>query len=141
MFSYIKYIFLIIAIALMYASNYLYNSSVKRALNGEETIGTVVRHEAELSEEIGRSDFFCPIIIFTSDRNVDIKFKSPHCNNRPEHSIGDKVTVIYSPLDPRQAMIKSFMPIYMPFILSLSISIIFFFVFIGFYISSRKESH
>jgi hypothetical protein len=111
---------------LLYASVLL----VKNILflkNSASATGTVIdfhRHRGN------KFTTYAPIVTFTTADGRSFKFRSQVGGDEDDYSVGQQVTVLYSPDDPMNAEIKAFSPLWFP-VIALSVIGLFFVAFSG----------
>jgi hypothetical protein len=111
---------------LLYASVLL----VKNILflkNSASATGTVIdfhRHRGN------KFTTYAPIVTFTTADGRSFKFRSQVGGDEDDYSVGQQVTVLYSPADPLNAEIKAFSPLWFP-VMALTVIGLFFVAFSG----------
>lgn len=136
----IKYVFAIIGMALLGSALYLYMDKQAFLKKAEVTQGIVVELIRSRSK---KSATYRPVVEFTTKSGKKIEFVSSMGSNPPSYNEGENVEVIYDPINPNKADIKSFGTLYLgPLILSF-IGIFFFlfgFLTILFDLLKQKKS-
>ena len=83
-----------------------------------ETNGEVIRVDLSSSTDTdssgnrSTSTNYRPVVNFTTSDGQDITFASSVASNPSPYEVGDKVTVLYNPLRPHDAKIKSFVQLW-----------------------------
>jgi hypothetical protein len=93
--------------------------------NSASATGTVIdfhRHRGN------KFTTYAPIVTFTTADGRSFKFRSQVGGDEKDYSIGQQVTVLYSPADPMNAEIKAFSPLWFP-VIALSVIGLFFVAF------------
>ena len=89
------------AVALLAAGLYAAMDIARLEASGLRAPGAVVRLKSESGSGAGSGYSYHPIVRFRTDRNATIEFKDSIGSNPPSYRVGDKVTVLYRPDDPR----------------------------------------
>ena len=116
-FSIIKYVFLIVGLALLTGAFFLYQNKKAFLAKADTAQGTVI----ELLES--RSDnsiTYKPLVSFKTKEGAQIEFTSSVSSNPPSYSEGETVEVLYDPSNPRDANINGFSSLWLgPLILGI----------------------
>lgn len=81
---------------------YFARKSANLATNGEAAHGTVV------DMKLGSKGSLAPIVEFTTASGQRIRMTAITSSKKPDHRIGEQVTVLYLPSDPSTNVIQSF---------------------------------
>ncbi|MCS2610146.1 DUF3592 domain-containing protein [Halomonas dongshanensis] len=101
----IKYIALVVGIALLAGSLYFYFQTNAFLESAERTQGTVVRLAESRSED---STTYRPVISFAAPNGDAIEFISSTGSNPPSYSPGEPVSVLFDTDNPYSARLESF---------------------------------
>jgi hypothetical protein len=77
------------------------------------TTGTVIDFHTHRGNKFTT---YAPIVSFKTLDGRSIRFRSQIGGNSDDYVIGQQVTVLYSPVDPKNAEIKAFSPLWFPVI-------------------------
>ncbi len=105
-------IFAAIGLLTTAVGGWLYHQDQSLAANGVHTRGTVI--DMASSRDSDGDWTYRPVVAFTDASGGRHRFSSSVGSNRPSHSIGETVDIIYSPWAPEQAMIDGFWDRYFP---------------------------
>jgi len=110
-------IFTFAALVMLYFSWHTYNATNEFLETAQSAPGIVVdfdtRHSSSSSSS-GSSTTYAPIVEYTHpETGQTIRFTSSASSNPPAFDGGEEVTVLYSPDDPEDARIDSFMSLWM----------------------------
>jgi hypothetical protein len=97
-------IVLLMGSAFLAAGIYEFSNRLNLSENGLEAEGTVVDLKKHHDK---KKVFYMPEIEFTLKSSQGIRFVDSSCSNPPAYSIGQKVNIIYSKDNPKNAVIKS----------------------------------
>lgn len=101
----VKYVFGLIGAALLAGAFFMYRSTSDFLAEAIKTEGTVV--DLALSRS-SNSTTYSPIVQFTSRDGQAIEFISSFSSNPPSYRKGEKVEVLYLPVNPQDAKISGF---------------------------------
>ncbi len=103
-------LFFLCGIGLCCAALYHHRNTQKFLASAVETTGTVVALNEESSNDTDSvtGTTYRPVIGFRIDAARAFTFESMVHSNPPLYRVGDTVPVLYNPLDPNQARIRSF---------------------------------
>ena len=144
--SLIKYTFAIIGLFLLVGACVSFFSTKEFIRTAEMTLGTVVDLRRSMSRSRSISDSnsrlrnsfsYAPVVQFQSNDGRSITFISSTSSNPPGYSRGETVDVLYKPLSPEQAKIRSFFSLWIEVLVSGILGSIFFLIgvfiiFLGF---------
>jgi hypothetical protein len=77
------------------------------------TTGTVIDFQTHRGNKFTT---YAPIVSFETLDGRSIRFRSQIGGSSDDYTIGQQVTVLYSPVDPKNAEIKAFSPLWFPII-------------------------
>ncbi|MFD1602275.1 DUF3592 domain-containing protein [Flavobacterium artemisiae] len=121
----VKYVFLIIGLALLGGAFYLYQNKQAFLDKAVKVQGTVTDLIASRSD---KSTTYRPVVSYTTKDGKQIEFTSSVGSNPPSYHEGETVEIFYDPADPYDADINGFVSLWLaPLILGI-IGTIFFLI-------------
>jgi hypothetical protein len=99
-------------------------SFISRAVEAEGQVIGLDRSRSS-SGSGSSSTTYRPVVEFTSATGKRIEFTSNVGSNPPSHRVGESVRVLYDPVDPDSARIKSFFQLWFVFIIFFVLGLIF----------------
>jgi len=102
-------IFSLVGICMLVGSFYSYNQTQKFISSSVSTTGTVSELRLSVSD---RSRVYYPTIKFKTQQGETIETELNVGSNPPEHTVGEQVTILYDPNNPRDANVNSFLSLY-----------------------------
>jgi hypothetical protein len=90
------------ALALLAIGIFQARTIARLEANGLRAPGVVVRLHREWSSGSDSHSTYYPVVRFQTAQNLTVEFKDSVGTNPPSHRVGDKVTVLYGPDDPRR---------------------------------------
>ncbi len=98
-------IFLASGLAFLGVAGWLYLQESQFAINALTTEGRVIGLAESIDSENG-STSYAPIVRFQTEGGRVFDFQSPYYTSPPAYQIGQNVTVLYPPENPREAVLK-----------------------------------
>lgn len=103
-------IFIVVGIALLIGSIFLWKSSLEFTSNGIKTTGTII--DLDVGDSDGGRAFY-PIIVFnTLEDNSAVMFRSSYGSSSFSNDIGNSIDIIYPKDNPKSAVINSAFGLY-----------------------------
>lgn len=125
----IKYIFLIIGLALLGGAFFLYQDKQTFLDKAATAKGTVIELIASRSD---KSTTYRPVVSFTTNDGKKIEYNSLVGSNPPSYHEGETVEIFYDPVNPHDASINGFASLWLGTLILGIIGTVFF--LIGFFI-------
>jgi|LSQX01.2.fsa_nt_gb hypothetical protein len=94
----------LLVIALLLAGINLLFRSIEITSNGISVEAEVINIK---TKRIGQKISYTPEISFTTQRGENVRVQLAKSTNYPVYSIGDKVGIIYSQVDPKEVLVDS----------------------------------
>jgi hypothetical protein len=98
-------IFLASGLAFLGVAGWLYVQETRLTQEGITTDGIVIGLAESIDSENG-SISYAPIVRFQTEGGRSFEFQSRYYTSPPAHEIGQNVTVLYPPENPREAVLK-----------------------------------
>jgi hypothetical protein len=117
-------LFSTIGLGLLVGSVFLYSNTtgfVARAATAEGKVIDLVRDRSSS----GSSSTYRPVVEFTIPTGLRVEFTSGVGTSPPAYRVGEPVTVLYDPVDPNKARIKSFFSLWFGFMIVFALGLIF----------------
>lgn len=132
------WIFFLMGISCLLWASALVVKNILFLRSSVSTTGTVIDFQTHRGN---RSTTYAPIVSFQTLDGKSMRFRSQMGGDSDDYVIGEQVTVLYSPDDPRDAEINAFSPLWFP-VVALTVIGFAFAVFGGglMLILRRKES-
>lgn len=116
-FSILKYVFLVIGLALLTGAFFLYQNKKAFLEKADTAQGTVIEL---LQSRSDNSTTYKPLVSFKTKEGRQIEFTSSVSSNPPGYDEGETVEVLYDPADPKDANINGFASLWLgPLILGI----------------------
>ncbi|MGF1727346.1 DUF3592 domain-containing protein [Photobacterium nomapromontoriensis] len=132
--GFLKYLFLLIGILLLYVSFTLTQSTNKFLDTAIQTQGSVIALQRD-SEGV-----YFPIFEFTTNDGQPVQIKSSSGSQAPKYHENEAVTILYSPDDPNEARLNDTFSIYGGGIITGGIGFVFILISsFGIYLSRKKS--
>jgi hypothetical protein len=107
------WIFFIIGSGCLLYASVLLVKNILFLRNSVSTTGTVIDFHTHRGNKFTT---YAPIVSFKTLDGRSIRFRSQIGGNSDDYVTGQQVTVLYSPVDPKNAEIKAFSPLWFPVI-------------------------
>lgn len=134
---FIKYLFAIIGFGMMVGSFFLYQNTATFLENAITAQGVVIDLVRSRSSD---STTYAPTIRFKSKQGTTIEFTSSTSSNPPSYSRGEKVEVLYEPIQPHSAKINSFFSVWGGTVIVGGIGSVFFLIGFGIILSGIRKA-
>jgi hypothetical protein len=135
MINYLYGALLLISLVLIYFANKQYNKTTKLISNGVKTTATVV---SLITVSGSDGNTYKPVFEYTDKLNIKQIFKSEVSSNPPAYRIGEKIKIIYNPIDKSEVKTISYWGLYRWAIILLSIASPFLIIGGGYFLYSRN---
>ncbi|WP_125722859.1 DUF3592 domain-containing protein [Flavobacterium ustbae] len=133
----IKYVFLIIGLALLAGAFYFYQSKqafLNRAVKVQGTVTALIPSRSD------NSTTYKPVVSYTTKEGKQIEFTSSVSSNPPSYHEGESVEIFYDPADPYDADINGFASLWLaPLILGILGTVFFLIGFLIILFGKMKE--
>ena len=134
----LEYVFPIIGAGLFIGACFVFANTLVFLKTAIPASGTVVELLPVKSDE---STTYQPLVTFNDKKGTKIEFASGNSSNPPSYDVGEKVEVLYNPINPKNAKIKGFYTIWLGGVILAVAGAIFFTVGISFFISDHKKKN
>lgn len=132
----IKYVFLIIGLALLGGAFFLYQNKqtfLEKAITVKGTVTELLPSRSD------NSTTYKPVVSFTTKDGKQIQYTSSVSSNPPSYEVGETVEIFYDPADPHDANINGFASLWLaPLILGF-IGTIFFLIGFSFFLFGKLK--
>jgi|GEM_PF-4635082 len=136
---FIGFIFFAIGAVMLFISGYLYHKHQKfiaLAVPAQGVVIDLIRSES--SDKKDRKIMYSPVVQFIDAQNISQTFNTNSASNPPSYRRGEKVKVLYDPLNPEFAIIDDWM-VYLPMLVTGIIGTIVTFIFLCGIVCKIKE--
>ena len=95
---------------------------LKTAITTEGEVIELGRHQ---SGQSSRGIYYYPVVRYKTSNGNFAEFISNTGSNPPDHTVGEKVTIVYNPQAPQKAVIKDFIDIWLLPIILFFLGVVF----------------
>jgi hypothetical protein len=108
-------VFLLVGLGLLTGAYFSYSSTKHFLAHAVDAQGTVIELERrESTDSDGRSStMFYPVVEFQTDTGKKIIFHESSGSNPPAYAVGDSTPILYTPENPSEASINSFLSLWL----------------------------